>query len=90
VSDALPFAVAGCARCGLTAWPRPALCRRCGCADFGDVAAPGGVVEETAAGLGTVRTDAGPVVVVRVSGVSPGDRVRLDVRDGALEATEDA
>ena len=45
--------------------------------------------EMTAAGpivLGTVRTDAGPMVVARVEGASPGERVALRVDDGALTA----
>ena len=36
--------------------------------------------------LGTVRTDAGPMVVARVEGASPGERVALRVDDGALTA----
>jgi uncharacterized OB-fold protein len=85
-----PFAVVGCARCGLAAWPAPAICRRCGSLEFGEVPAPEGILEELAeaqpATLGTVRTAAGPVVVARVVGAKPGATVALRVRDGALEA----
>ena len=94
MSGVRPFAVAGCTRCGLAAWPRPAMCRRCGSPAFRDVPAPDGVLEELAvaqpATLGTVRTAAGPVVVARVLGARPGERVRLQVRDGALEAAKPA
>ena len=94
MSGARPFAVAGCTRCGLAAWPRPAMCRRCGSLDFGDVPAPDGVLEEMAvaqpATLGTVRTAEGPAVVARVLGACPGERVRLHVSDGALEAAKQA
>jgi uncharacterized OB-fold protein len=85
-----PFAVVGCTRCGLGAWPPPAMCRRCGSLEFTDVPAPTGVLEEIAdaqpATLGTVRTAAGPVVVARVVGARPGAEVALRVSDGALEA----
>jgi hypothetical protein len=85
-----PFSVAGCARCGLAAWPRPAMCRRCGSLTFDEVPATDGILEEATdaphATLGTVRTSAGPVVVARILGVRAGDRVALRVRDGALEA----
>jgi hypothetical protein len=80
------FVVAACTGCGLAAWPRPAMCRRCGSLRFGSVAAPDGVLEEVAGGLGTVRVGAGPVVVARVEGAAPGDAVALEVRDGVLIA----
>jgi hypothetical protein len=69
--------VARCLVCGLAAWPRPAMCRRCGSLRFEDVLVEDGVLEEAAAGWGTVRTSAGPVVVVRVDGAAPGDGVGL-------------
>ena len=88
--ELVPFAVVACARCGLAAWPRPAMCRRCGARDFAGVPAPYGVLEERAdaqpAALGTVRTAPGPVVVARVASGEPGETVALTVRDGALEA----
>jgi uncharacterized OB-fold protein len=84
------FSVGRCARCGLAAWPAPALCRGCGSRDLRAEQADTGVLEEaTAAGavvLGTVRTDAGPMVVARVDAASPGERVALRVDDGALTA----
>jgi uncharacterized OB-fold protein len=90
-----PFAVSRCAVCGLSAWPPPAMCRRCGSLEFAPEPAPGGTLEETteSAGpdgpvtLGTVRTGAGPMVVARVVGARPGAEVNLRVREGALEAT---
>lgn len=83
----MSFSVAVCARCGLAAWPRPALCRRCGSQRFGSVVAPDGVLEEVSEGLGTVRLAAGPVVIARVEDAAAGDAVALEVRDGAPTAT---
>ncbi len=84
------FSVVRCARCGLAAWPAPALCRGCGSHDLPAEQADTGLLEETTAAdpivLGTVRTDAGPMVVARVDGASPGERVALRVDDGALTA----
>jgi len=84
------FSVVRCARCGLAAWPAPALCRACGSRELPAEQAGTGLLEETTAAdpivLGTVRTDAGPVVVARVEGASPGERVALRVDDGALTA----
>ena len=82
--------VARCARCGLAAWPAPALCRGCGSGDLRAEQADTGLLEETTAAdpvvLGTVRTDTGPMVVARVEGASPGERVALRLDDGALTA----
>jgi hypothetical protein len=90
MSSSRPFAVVGCSRCGLTAWPRPGMCRRCGSLAFDDVPAAEGILEEVTeaqpATLGTVRTSAGPMVVARVVDVGAGAPVALRVRDGALEA----
>jgi uncharacterized OB-fold protein len=84
------LSVVRCARCGLAAWPAPALCRGCGARELLAEQAGTGVLEETTAAetvvLGTVRTDAGPMVVARVDGASPGERVALQVDDGALTA----
>ena len=82
----MTFTVAVCSACGLAAWPRPAMCRRCGSLRFGAGAAPDGVLEEVAGGLGTVRVAVGPMVVARVDGAAPGDAVALEVRGGALTA----
>ena len=82
-----PFAVSRCVECGLSAWPPPAMCRRCGSLGFAPEPAPGGTLEEVTGSLGTVRTDAGPMVVARVWGAQPGAAVTLRVVDGALEAT---
>ncbi|UGS33861.1 hypothetical protein DSM104329_00226 [Capillimicrobium parvum] len=72
------------------------MCARCGGLAFDAEPAAGGTLESatTAAGgpdgeavtLGTVRTNAGPVVVARVIGARPGSEVALRLRDGALEA----
>jgi ribosomal protein L40E len=84
------FCVVRCARCGLAAWPAPALCRSCGSQDLRPEQAEGGVLEETAAAqpavLGTVRSDAGPIVVARVERAVPGERVVLRVDAGAVTA----
>ena len=82
-----PFAVSRCVVCGLSAWPPPAMCRRCGSLGFAPEPAAGGMLEEATGSLGTVRTDAGPMVVARVAGARPGAAVTLRVVDGALEAT---
>jgi len=90
-----PFAVSRCVECGLSAWPPPAMCRRCGSLGFAPEPAPGGTLEQAteSAGpdgpvtLGTVRTDAGPMVVARVADARPGAAVTLRVVDGAVEAT---
>jgi uncharacterized OB-fold protein len=84
------FSVVRCARCGLAAWPAPALCRACGSSDLRAEQAATGLLEETTAAdrivLGTVRTDAGPMVVARVEDASAGERVALQLDDGALTA----
>lgn len=95
MSSLRPFTVSRCARCGLSAWPPPAMCSRCGSLEFAPEPAPGGTLEDAteSAGpdgpvtLGTVRTSAGPVVIARVVGARPGAEVTLRVRDGAVEAT---
>jgi uncharacterized OB-fold protein len=84
------FCVVRCVRCGLAAWPAPALCRACGSRDLRAEQADTGVLEETTAAdpvvLGTVRTDAGPMVVARVEDAAQGERVALRVDHGALTA----
>jgi uncharacterized protein len=84
------FSIVRCARCGLAAWPAPALCRGCGSDDLRSEHAGAGVLEETTAVgaivLGTVRTDAGPTVVARVEAASPCERVALRVDGGAVTA----
>ena len=86
----MTFAVAACAECGLKAWPRPAMCRRCGSLRFEEIPAPDGVLEEVAeaqAGIiGTVRTVAGPIVIARVDDAAVGAPVRLALQDGSLVA----
>ena len=82
-----PFAVSRCAECGLSAWPPPAMCRRCGSLEFAPEPAPAGTLEQATGSLGTVRTDAGPMVVARVVGARPGRSRDVAGRDGALEAT---
>ena len=84
-----------CARCGHVAFPRLLLCPRCGGGDWRDRLLDGGTVEEATVvrrmpgldpaepvRLGTVRADAGPVLLARLeAGVEAGDRIEL--RDDA-------
>lgn len=90
-----PLEVWRCDGCGEARFPRPALCGGCAGRDFTPLPAPTGRLEQaTEIGgadgeplrLGTVRTDAGPVVVVRLLGGEPGDTVRLRRRGAAVEA----
>ncbi len=89
--------IAVCEGCGTAAFPRPLLCRACGGAAFREEPSADGTVEEATrlhrspgrsheppVALGSVRTDAGPVVVARLAGgPEPGSRVRLELDDGA-------
>jgi hypothetical protein len=63
------------------------MCRRCGSIEFAPERAADGTLEEATGSLGTVRTDAGPMVIARVVGARPGATVTLRVVDGAVEAT---
>jgi uncharacterized OB-fold protein len=76
-----------CRRCGSTWFPDRLWCAVCGGRDFERVAAGVGVVEEETelhrppgpVRLGSVRLDAGPVVIARLGeGIVAGGRVRLD------------
>jgi uncharacterized OB-fold protein len=91
-----------CRTCGLPAFPPRALCPRCGGASWLRRIAFSGVLEDATTlrhaaggladvpiGLGTVRLDAGPEVVVRLDDESaPGTRVALETIGGALHAHE--
>jgi uncharacterized OB-fold protein len=90
-----PLRVWRCDGCGEVRFPRPALCGRCGSRAFTAQEARDGVLEQAteqrgpdgaSLRLGTVRTDAGPVVIARLLGGEPGDAVRVRVRRGAIEA----
>jgi len=78
------LAIAVCRSCGRKFFPLPLACRQCGGSDFDSVRAPAGTVEEvtevtvTRSRIGSVRLDAGPVVVAQVGqSTKPGDRVEL-------------
>jgi uncharacterized protein len=83
-----------CASCGQAVWPARLLCPACHCADWEPIDAGEGALEELTelSGqdgpyvLGTVRLDAGPVVIARCEGAEPGERVRMQIENGALVA----
>ncbi|MGH2851430.1 MAG: zinc ribbon domain-containing protein [Solirubrobacteraceae bacterium] len=66
------FTVGVCTACAHALWPPRPVCPRCGSTRFAPRAAARGSVEEvTETGEGafaSVRTDAGPVVIVRLAG----------------------
>jgi uncharacterized OB-fold protein len=86
-----------CVRCERAAFPRPLWCPACGGAEWREEELGAGRVEETTyvrrvpghtlvppARLGTVRLDAGPVLVARLApGVSAAGRVWLELDGGA-------
>lgn len=73
-------------------FPRRLLCPRCGGSVFEERAADEGVLEEATesragARIGSVRTDAGPIVLARLlEELEPGARVRLVQQDGVRAA----
>ncbi len=92
-----PLAAGECTHCGHVAFPRLLLCPRCGGSKWKRRVLEAGTVEETTAvermpgtdppapvPIGSVRADAGPVVVARLEpGLRPGNRVELDDDSGA-------
>ncbi|MHB1469840.1 MAG: zinc ribbon domain-containing protein [Solirubrobacteraceae bacterium] len=88
----LDLRIPECEGCGLAVWPPRLLCPRCHCDRWGEREAAHGTLEEacelesSGVTFGTVRLDAGPVVVVRCEGAQPGDGVHLTLEDGALTA----
>ena len=91
-----------CERCGTSAFPDRLWCPRCGAGELRHLpAGPGNVEQETIlrrppapapdadpVRLGTVRLEAGPMVIARLAvGAGPGTRVRLErVAEGAVWA----
>jgi uncharacterized OB-fold protein len=83
-----------CERCGMSAFPDRLWCPVCGADQLHHTAAgPGRVEEETTlrrssdpVRLGTVRLQAGPLVVARLAaGAETGSQVRLDrAPEGAI------
>ena len=92
-----PLGAGECARCGHVAFPRLLLCPRCSGSEWLPRVLEAGTVEETTVvrrmpgadpaapvSIGSVRADAGPVLVARLDpGVGRGDRVVLADIDGA-------
>jgi len=83
-----------CDACATAWFPERLRCPSCGSADLDNTPAGEGSVEEETTlrrtankeRLGSVRLDAGPVVIARLDeGVTTGARVRLDT-NGAIRA----
>jgi uncharacterized OB-fold protein len=85
-----------CNACGWRGFPARLWCPACGSDDLRTALVHGGRVEDAtilrrAAGrvvaapvrLGTVRVAGGGLVIARLDGAGPGDRVRLSLDDGA-------
>lgn len=85
-----PLVVFRCTACEHAVFPRRLLCPRCGAAAFDEVETAYGVLEEATrvgVAIGSVRTDAGPLVVARAeSGVEPGEVAVGRADDGAVVA----
>jgi uncharacterized OB-fold protein len=78
-----------CGGCGLHLFPERLRCPRCGGVRFDRVpAGPGRVEEQTrlrdGVRLGSVRLDAGPVVVARLEGDPSGEVILEQHADGAI------
>lgn len=84
------FFVFECTMCAHRMFPQRLLCPRCGRREFRETTSGPGILEEvttsrTGAPIGSVRTDAGPVVLARLDGViKPGMRVQLADNDGVV------
>jgi len=86
-----------CGHCGARFFPERLLCAHCGSSELSTGEVPGGEVEEktlvrrvpgvalpNAVPLGSVRFDGGHPIVARLeSGAGVGDRVALELDDGA-------
>jgi hypothetical protein len=88
------FTVQACGACGHLRWPPRPVCPRCGATGFEARAAGRGVVEEvTRVGevvLASVRVEAGPVVIARLTrDAVAGVPVALRWSGGALVAATD-
>ena len=91
--------ICGCAVCGWRGFPHRYWCPACGSLETIDVVVKAGVVEQAttvrrAAGrpggapvtIGSVRTDGGALIVVRLEGVAAGDSAGLHTEDGVFVA----
>jgi uncharacterized OB-fold protein len=92
-----PLAAGECAQCGHVAFPRLLLCPRCAGSEWRPRVLETGTVEQASAiwrmpgadppvpvPIGSVRADAGPVVVARLEpAVGTGERVELGDDGGA-------
>jgi uncharacterized OB-fold protein len=77
-----------CTACGYCVFPRRLLCPQCGSGGFRAESARWGIVEEATTNragepIGSVRTDAGPVVLARLGPlVTAGANVQLAYENG--------
>jgi uncharacterized OB-fold protein len=92
-----PLAAAECVRCGHVVFPRLLLCPRCAGSEWRRRVLEAGTVEQATAirrmpgadpaapvPVGSVRGDAGPIVVARLEpGIGPGESVVLGEEGGA-------
>lgn len=90
------FEIPVCGACGHAVWPPRLVCPSCGAREWKRVDASEGTLEEVSelAGSGSepvrlcsVRLDAGPTVIARGEGGSPGERVSMALLDGVLLAS---
>jgi uncharacterized OB-fold protein len=92
----MSFRVPACANCGHAIWPPRLACAVCGAAEWNQIDASTGRLEDvteapgydgTPIRLGTVRLEPGPPVVAAVDADAElGDAVRLRLVDAALRA----
>jgi uncharacterized OB-fold protein len=90
------FRVPACANCGHAIWPPRLACAVCGAAEWDQVDAPTGRLEDVTEApgydgesirIGTVRLEPGPPVIAAVGGdAQAGDLVDLELVEGALHA----
>jgi uncharacterized protein len=85
-----PLVVFRCTSCSHAVFPQRLLCPRCGGAAFTDEEVERATLEEVTSArvrIGSVRTEAGPVVVARVEDdVEPGGVAVGRADDGAVVA----
>ena len=96
-------AVSVCATCGWQGFPRRLWCPSCGAEALGERDVGAGLVEDEtvlhhaagrelagAVSLGTVLLDGGGRAIVRLDGAVAGDRVAVDIEEGALVARRES
>ena len=96
-------AVSVCATCGWQGFPRRLWCPSCGAEALGERDVGAGLVEDEtvlhhaagrelagAVSLGTVLLDGGGRAIARLDGAVAGDRVAVDVEEGALVARRES